>query len=94
MDFEAFFAGELDAVRADGRYRVFTDIKRHRGRFPHATRFRSRALEAQRAEASLVQHFPARHQCGVVRGPAGARVRRIGARRGEDRQSALQALVM
>ena len=39
MDFEAFFAGELDAVRADGRYRVFTDIKRHRGRFPHATRF-------------------------------------------------------
>jgi 5-aminolevulinate synthase len=39
MDFEAFFAGELDNVRADGRYRVFTDIKRHRGRFPHATRF-------------------------------------------------------
>ena len=39
MDFEAFFAGELDALRADGRYRVFTDIKRHRGRFPHATRF-------------------------------------------------------
>ncbi len=39
MDFEAYFAGELDTVRADGRYRVFTDIKRHRGRFPHATRF-------------------------------------------------------
>jgi len=39
MDFEAFFAGELNTVRADGRYRVFTDIKRHRGQFPHATRF-------------------------------------------------------
>jgi len=39
MDFEAYFASELDDVRADGRYRVFTDIKRHRGRFPHATRF-------------------------------------------------------
>ncbi|MDP2131565.1 MAG: 5-aminolevulinate synthase [Erythrobacter sp.] len=39
MDFEAYFAGELDVVRADGRYRVFTDIKRHRGKFPHATRF-------------------------------------------------------
>ena len=39
MDFEAYFAGELDTVRADGRYRVFTDIKRHRGRFPLATRF-------------------------------------------------------
>ena len=39
MDFEAYFAGELETVRADGRYRVFTDIKRHRGKFPHATRF-------------------------------------------------------
>ncbi len=39
MDFEAYFAGELDTVRADGRYRVFTDIMRHRGKFPHATRF-------------------------------------------------------
>jgi 5-aminolevulinate synthase len=39
MDFEAYFASELDQVREDGRYRVFTDIKRHRGRFPHATRF-------------------------------------------------------
>ncbi|MFW5633402.1 MAG: aminotransferase class I/II-fold pyridoxal phosphate-dependent enzyme, partial [Erythrobacter sp.] len=39
MDYEAFFASELDGVRAEGRYRVFTDIKRHRGRFPHATRF-------------------------------------------------------
>ena len=39
MDFEAFFASELETVRADGRYRVFTDIKRHRGKFPQATRF-------------------------------------------------------
>lgn len=39
MDFDAFFARELDTVREDGRYRVFTDIKRHCGRFPHATRF-------------------------------------------------------
>ncbi|WP_086616644.1 5-aminolevulinate synthase [Erythrobacter tepidarius] len=46
MDFEAFFAGELDAVRADGRYRVFTDIKRHRGRFPHATRFIAEGTQA------------------------------------------------
>ncbi|MEL6286913.1 MAG: 5-aminolevulinate synthase, partial [Pseudomonadota bacterium] len=38
-DFENFFASELETVREDGRYRVFTDIKRHRGKFPHATRF-------------------------------------------------------
>lgn len=39
MDFDAFFKEQLDEIREDGRYRVFTDIKRHRGSFPHATRF-------------------------------------------------------
>lgn len=39
MDFDQFFAEQLDSVREEGRYRVFTDIKRHRGKFPHATRF-------------------------------------------------------
>ncbi|MEE4201974.1 5-aminolevulinate synthase [Erythrobacter sp.] len=39
MDFEGFFAKQLADVREEGRYRVFTDIKRHCGRFPHATRF-------------------------------------------------------
>ena len=29
MDYDAFFASQLDAVREEGRYRVFTDIKRH-----------------------------------------------------------------
>ncbi len=39
MDFQAYFKGELDAVREEGRYRVFTEIERHRGSFPHATRY-------------------------------------------------------
>ena len=39
MDYDGFFASELASVREEGRYRVFTDIKRHRGKFPHATRF-------------------------------------------------------
>ena len=39
MDFDGFFKAELDAVREEGRYRVFTEIERHRGRFPHATRY-------------------------------------------------------
>ena len=40
MDYEAFFLGELDTIHEDGRYRVFTEVERHRGRFPAATRFR------------------------------------------------------
>ena len=46
MDFEAYFKSELDTVREDGRYRVFTDIKRHRGKFPHATRFVNEETQA------------------------------------------------
>ncbi len=39
MDFDTFFADELQKVREEGRYRVFTEIERHRGSFPHATRY-------------------------------------------------------
>lgn len=31
------FADALGAIRSEGRYRVFADIMRERGRFPHAT---------------------------------------------------------
>ena len=37
MEYKAAFADALDKVRAEGRYRVFADLKRHRGRFPNAT---------------------------------------------------------
>jgi 5-aminolevulinate synthase len=46
MDFEAYFAGELDTIREEGRYRVFTEIERHRGRFPHATRYQGENTSA------------------------------------------------
>lgn len=38
MNYEGFFVDKLDGLRREGRYRVFTDIERHRGEFPVATR--------------------------------------------------------
>ena len=37
MDYKAHFAAAVDRVRDEGRYRVFADLKRHRGAFPMAT---------------------------------------------------------
>ncbi|HEY2708616.1 MAG TPA: 5-aminolevulinate synthase [Caulobacteraceae bacterium] len=37
MDYQAAIRNALDQVRQEGRYRVFADLKRHRGDFPLAT---------------------------------------------------------
>src|ERR1700720_4389461 len=36
MDFDDFFKTRLDALHAEGRYRVFADLERRCGRFPRA----------------------------------------------------------
>ncbi|MGE5500739.1 MAG: 5-aminolevulinate synthase [Ignavibacteriales bacterium] len=37
MDYNAAFTDAVQKVRSEGRYRVFADLKRHRGDFPRAT---------------------------------------------------------
>lgn len=37
MDYEAVFRDQIAALKQDGRYRVFADLERHAGEFPHAT---------------------------------------------------------
>ncbi len=37
MDYKAAFRNAVEQVRSEGRYRVFADLKRHRGKFPWAT---------------------------------------------------------
>lgn len=46
MDYNKAFHTALDQVRTEGRYRVFADLKRHRGQFPKATWTRDDGTQA------------------------------------------------
>jgi 5-aminolevulinate synthase len=47
MDYRAAFADAVAKVRSEGRYRVFADLKRHRGNFPCATWTKADGTEAE-----------------------------------------------
>ena len=49
VDYKSAFKAAVEQVRAEGRYRVFADLKRHRGDFPRAT-----WIDAQGAEKDVV----------------------------------------
>ena len=46
-EYQAAFRTAVEQVHSEGRYRVFADIKRRRGRFPHATRTRDDGSEQE-----------------------------------------------
>jgi 5-aminolevulinate synthase len=46
MNYDAFFRGELDQLRKEGRYRVFADLERNAGEFPKAAHHRARGGKA------------------------------------------------
>ncbi|HEX2802148.1 MAG TPA: 5-aminolevulinate synthase [Phenylobacterium sp.] len=46
MDYTAAFSTALQQIRSEGRYRVFADLKRHRGAFPRATWTRADGSES------------------------------------------------
>ena len=39
MDYEEFFRDAIGQVKAEGRYRVFAELERHAGKFPHASKY-------------------------------------------------------
>ena len=47
MDYKAAFRAAIDQIRDEGRYRVFADLKRHRGAFPRATWTRADGGESE-----------------------------------------------
>lgn len=48
MDYEQLFRDAIDSLKTEGRYRVFMDIARRNGNFPHATHYEADQGNSQR----------------------------------------------
>ena len=45
MDYELFFKSSINKLKTEGRYRVFAELERHAGDFPHATHYQGKQTD-------------------------------------------------
>ena len=45
MDYELFFKNSINKLKTEGRYRVFAELERHVGDFPHATHYQGKQTD-------------------------------------------------
>src|ERR687892_26475 len=85
MDYEQVFRGAVERIRGEGRYRVFCDLARQAGAFPHARRYPTPDAESHAITVWCSNDYLGMGQHPVVLDAAIEAVRTMGAGAGGTR---------